>query len=111
MEPKMKQFKTAVGIISIPDTQGESLDPMSTKRSMGRINEGGRMDKKFIPTLHVDETKAKHKENWREIGTANAADMGMSTEQLDKNVAAGRFEEISGDALTRAKKGQTPKLY
>ena len=59
-------------------------------------------------------SKTKHDrmdENFREVNTANRTLFDGSTSYLEERAAAGYPTEVSGDALARAKKGQTPKLH
>lgn len=88
------------------------------------IEEGHRADKSLSKSLWAGELKDgefmhKTQENAREIGTARLVHEGTpvhilqkTVEQLEKSSPGENWGyEISGDALARAQKGQTPKLH
>lgn len=53
----------------------------------------------------------KTKENDRELATHANANWNVSVSELEERAKKGKPTEISGDALARAKKGQTPKYH
>lgn len=98
-----------------------TTDPFHTKRvdkafklgdmansaisSLGKsLKASTRPNEEAIPSY-----RAKAEENRREIGTHAAADDTIAS--LQAKAAKGEPTEISGDALARSKKGQTPKLH
>ena len=52
-------------------------------------------------------------ENWREFKTREAvmSNPGITTDELQRRADAGNPLEVSGDALARAREGQTPKYH
>jgi hypothetical protein len=56
-------------------------------------------------------TSRKMMENLREVGTKNTAMINPDVKLLEKLANTGIPTEVSGDALARAKYGQTPKLH
>lgn len=66
---------------------------------------GGEKREKF------NDFQTKLAENVREVGTANTITMGTPVAALERMYKQGQETEISGDAVARARKGQTPKLH
>lgn len=94
----------------------ENLDLMKHRRDeLFRANnslvQGVKKTKGFAKKEKFAEFQDKLAENVREVGTANTITMGTPVAALERAYKKGQETEISGDAVARARKGQTPKLH
>lgn len=62
-------------------------------------------------TKKIKAFDGKVDENSREVNSANAIDRNVSVKSLRNLAGMGFPTELSGDAIARARKGQTPKLH
>lgn len=97
--------KTATARAKSVDNETERANDSVTKSYVKKARAGQVSDTK--------DHRAKLDENYREARSANLVHNpnNMTVRDLEAAEKMGYPSEISGDAIARAKKGQTPKLH
>ena len=106
MYPDKPQMSLSEGEISAGNRSKEASRANS---DMAKAISGMKIGSKRTKKLKAFDGKVD--ENSREVNSANAIDRDVSVKSLENLAKMGFPTEISGDAVARARKGQTPKLH